>query len=191
MMPLTNFDIFFLIVILVKLTMVTHFIRYVISFILPEEFRDYFDNYVRAVRNHSIDYTDKYFPNTKNFEVVMLSRIFIPLLFMMSINTYLDFLLVSYIFGRYLFLSYFFYIVKLYFFLNLAPNMDDLEILYNTTGTSRLIFFLKVLAIFSNYANLTPLYISLILVFPVSDIFDINNYRTKEIMEQHPSWNFS
>ncbi len=53
MTPLTNFDIFLLIEILLKLTLVTHFIRYVLTFVLPQEFRNYFDDYVRGIRNRS------------------------------------------------------------------------------------------------------------------------------------------
>ncbi len=191
MTPLSNFDIFLLIEILVKLTLVTHFIRYIITFILPQEFRDYFDNYVRGIRNRSIAYSDRYFPNTKNFEVVMLSRIIIPLLFMLTLNTYLDFLLVSYIFGRYLLVSFFFYFLKLFFFLNIAPNMDDLDLLYNASGTSRSVFFFKVLFIFFMYTSLTPLSISFIIVFPISDFLDLRNFSIQEMAERHSSWDFA
>ncbi|OLS24684.1 MAG: hypothetical protein HeimC2_21650 [Candidatus Heimdallarchaeota archaeon LC_2] len=190
MIPLTNFDLFLFIEILVKLTLVTHFIRYIITFALPQEFRNYFDNYARGIRNRSISYSDGYFPNTKNFEVVMLSRVIIPLLFMLTINTYLDFLLVSYVFGRYLLVSYFFYFIKLFFFLNIAPTLDDLDLLYNANGFSRIVFFLKILLIFNMYNSLTPLAVSFIIIFPISDFLDVQNYSVKEIIEPHPSWDF-
>ncbi|OLS21980.1 MAG: hypothetical protein HeimC2_31280 [Candidatus Heimdallarchaeota archaeon LC_2] len=190
MIPLTNFDLFLFIEILIKLSLVTHFIRYIITFALPHEFRNYFDDYVRGIRNRSIEYSDRYFPNTKNFEVIVLSRVIIPLLFMLTLNTYLDFLLLSYVFGRYLLLSYFFYILKLFFFLNIAPNLDDFDLLYNANGFSRIVFFFKILFIFFMYSSLTPLSISFIIVFPLSDFLDFSNYSIKDVVEPHPSWDF-
>ncbi len=190
MSPLTNFDLFLFIEILVKMTLVTHLIRYIITFFLPHEFRDYFDDHVRAVRNHSVNYGARYFPNSKNFEVVVLTRVIIPLLFMLTVNTYLDFLLINYVFGRYLFLGYFFYFVKLYFFLNLAPNLDDLELLYDASGITRLVFFSEILFIFFYYNSLNPLLISFIIIFPGSDIFDINNFQNRPITEDNPSLDF-
>jgi hypothetical protein len=177
--------------ILVKLTLVTHLIRYIFTFLFPKEFRDYFDNYALGVRNQSIKYAEHYFPDNRNFEVVIFTRVIIPLLFMLSVNTYLDFFLANNIYGRYLLLTYFFYMLKLYFFLNVAPTMDDLALLYKASGTSRIIYGLKILFIFLWYENLSSLMIATIIVIPISDILNKENYKLDLDLKSHPSWDFN
>jgi hypothetical protein len=189
-MSAVNFDILMFIEILVKFTLVTHLIRYILTFLFPKELRNYFDNYAMGVRNQSIKYTDNYFPDTNNFEVVILSRVIVPLLFMLSINTYLDFFLANYVFGRYLLLGYFFYILKLYFFLNIAPSLDDLNLLYKASGISRIMYGCKILFIFFMYDNLTPFMIALIIVIPISDLLSPYNYQNINNEKSHPSWDF-
>ena len=125
-------------------------LRGILTWILPKGLHEGFDTLVLGIRRGVIRILER--RETKNAELLFLTRLAIPFLFMFLMEGMVAYFLM--IWGEYLALTIMLFILRLYIFMNVAPTKEDWELLLETDALSRILLIFKMVAIITMYTFL-------------------------------------
>ena len=125
-------------------------LRGLLSMLLPKGLHQGFDTMILGIRRTMIRATERH--ETKNAEILFLTRLLIPFLTMFLIEGMVAYLLME--FGEYLAIMIMLFIIRLYVFMNVAPSREDWELMLESDEISRIILILKIVIVISIYTIL-------------------------------------
>ncbi|MHA2249418.1 MAG: hypothetical protein ACXAD7_03600 [Candidatus Kariarchaeaceae archaeon] len=142
-------------------------LRWFLGFV-PESLRKSFEEPALFLRSEITNTVESLWGNTKNFEVLFLSRIAAPFALMAFVHAYIfyDTRLQIYL-DDYPFIKLIIFAVNVFIFINVVPSPEDIQQLWDTESHSKFAFMIKISLILSIYTTLDPTFTIAVLITPI------------------------
>lgn len=176
-----TFNLVAVIVFMAMFSTKVFFARYFLEFKVPREIRNYYDNQAFALRRFFILFIEQYFPNKKNFEVVMLTRVVFPMICMLYIYQLFHLILTIFVYQHLFFTTIWVFLMDVYLFLNATPSLDDFAYLFDADRNTRWIWMGKLFLILLFYTRIPPLIMVTLLLTPLQ--IPMKSVPTTELRE--------
>ncbi|MHA2171100.1 MAG: hypothetical protein ACXAB7_14495 [Candidatus Kariarchaeaceae archaeon] len=160
-----SFDILAILDLFVKFALFGMGMRYIIA-MLPEGATRPFNNSVVYLRNRIIANMEALWVHADNCEVIFLTRFATPFAFLVYIMIQVD-KLGSFL-HEYDYVQFLFFVFYIFLFINVAPSVEDAQMLFDTSDASKLLFIIKIVVALTFMTTIPGILTLSVILLPVT-----------------------